>query len=77
MSNTQTVSVRIHPTLAPTGLLYTPEGFINLKELVAFDGSKAYLKNGETIVLSDGLAKEVMAYCRNFHAALERIPQQG
>lgn len=67
----------IHPTLSPYGILYSPEGFININELFAFDGAKAYLKNGETLVLPEGLAKELTAYCRNYHRALERTPPQA
>ena len=60
----------IHLTLSPEKILYTSGGFINLRELVAFDGRRAYLKNGEAIALTDGLAEGLKAYCRSFRQAL-------
>lgn len=67
----------IHPTLSPEKILYTSEGFINLRELVAFDGRRAYLKNGEAIALTDGLAEGLKAYCRSFRQALDGTQPQA
>lgn len=59
------------------GRVYAEDGFIETSEIVCFQGNRATLKNGETVVLTDGLAAALRDYCAFFLKALRGTQRQA